>query len=383
MRSYEIFSARKRLMTRLADGLLAPLGALKIPQSTASRPAPRQVARLLVMRTAYLGDVAMALPALRAVRALYRDAEIWFATSRAGRDLVAPEGVCDRVLVVEPPWFYPRAPESSWRALGRAVAELRRARFDLAVELRGDLREIALILAPSGARWRVSYDYAGGGPLLSEVVPFRGRAHKVDLMLDVARFLGATGAVAEFGLAPRAESARRVAARLAAAGVDRPYLLVHPGTRVALKEYPQLGELAARLPAMVGEALAVVVADARGIGAGPGVHALAGELSVDELVELVRGARLLLGHDSAPWHLAQAVGTPAIALFGPSKPWATGLYAGRSGLALSADLPCRDLCEENVCRLAPVRGQCLRDLEPARVAAAVMTLLHQTVVPTC
>ncbi|MFN7973975.1 MAG: glycosyltransferase family 9 protein [Acidobacteriota bacterium] len=261
---------------------------------------------------------------------------------------------------------------SSWRAICR---ELRSRRFDLAVDLRGDLREIALLLRPARARRTLSYDFAGGGPLLTDVASFTERKHKIDLMLDLAARAGAADVAPRFGIGVR-EAGRTEARRLLLrAGIEGAYVLVHPGTRVPLKRYAALeaaaAELAKGLPD--GVALAWLAPDRADAFPGPRVDGAG--LSVDGLVEIVREARLLLCHDSAPWHVAQAVGTPAAAIFGPSKPWATGLYPGRNGLAISLDLPCRDLCDEAVCRYGKVEKQCLAELAPAQVAGKARALL--------
>lgn len=362
MRRYEIYSARKRRVVRLVDALLAPLGWLK---STHELAVPE---RLLLVRTAYLGDVVMALPALRAIRRRYPATHVTLLTSRAGEALLAPEGVADRILAFEPSWFYPGTTRVELREVRR---RLRAGRFDMAVDLRGDLREIAFLLSGI-APTRVSYDFAGGGALLSHVVPGPGIAHKVDVMLGIAHYLGAEPAPPRFGLADRPEGRAEASRLLEAAGVRGPYVLAHTGTRVALKSYDRFEEAIARIATAAELPVAVIAEGARKPGAGT---LLGGGLSVDGLVELVRGARALLCHDSAPWHVAQAVGTPACALFGPSKPALTGLYPGRPGVVLSQDLPCRDRCDESVCREGAVEKQCLVELSPDRVAAALLDLL--------
>ncbi len=157
------------------------------------------------------------------------------------------------------------------------------------------------------------------------------QAHTVDSTMEVMRWLGVQGEQPpslryEF----HQEESRRMRAKLR----GRPYVVVHPGSIMETKRWrPQaFGEVAQKLAA---RGFKIVVT--AGPGEEPFASAVAKEidgtvillgLTIPELAELIRGARLYVGNDSGPMHLAAAVGTPVVAVWGSSdsrrwRPWST------------------------------------------------------------
>jgi heptosyltransferase-3 len=165
--------------------------------------------------------------------------------------------------------------------------------------------------------------------LYNGLVPAPLAGHTVEATMEVFRRLGLQ---AEQSPALRYESHPVEAARIQERLKDRPYVVIHPGSIMSTKRWePKRFADVARELATRG--LTIVVT------AGPGEEAFAGQvareidrsvillgLTIPELAELLRGARLYIGNDSGPMHLAAAVGTPTVAVWGSSdsrrwRPW--------------------------------------------------------------
>lgn len=352
---YKIINRKKRLATMAVDlvgqALVGPYRCLRKQEPV----DPGRVRRMLVIRTAYTGDVMMSLPVLKPLRLRFPEASLTFLTSGAAAPVLENNPYVDRVMTFDPFWFYPSSPWS-WV---RFVRQLRRERFDLALELRGDIREFLGLLTPLRARYKVSCDIGGGRYLLTHVAPYTGATHRVVYHLNMARYLGCdTAQEPEWGVYLDRNEQRRVRERLAEAGVQAPFVAVHPGSRLPLKRWPVAScrRLYDRIIRDLGVSLVVLGAPGevelvRDIVQGMETRpvSLAGRLSVRELAGVLDEASLFVCNDSAPMHIAAAMRTPTVSVFGPSKSDETGPYATASRV-VEQTMPCRATCDENTCR---------------------------------
>lgn len=382
---YKIVNPGKRYATAAADALGR---ALFFPRTLLRRRRairPAEVREILVVRTAYIGDVVMTLPLLKPLKERFGAARISLLTSTGAAALVAGHPHLDEVIPYDPFWFYPTG-------VARYLAFIRRMRarrFDLVIEARGDIREILLLVWPLRARHTVSYAVGGGGYLLSDVVPYPGLKHKVEYHLDIARHLGCAVGPLEWGLGPRPEESRRLDALLERAGVAGPFVAVHPGSRLPLKMWPP--ERYAAVADRIAERheLPVVLLGSPGerplaerIAAGmtrPPVN-LAGALDLRGLACLIARAAVLICNDSSPMHIGAAVGTPTVAIFGPSKSAETAPYSP-VGSVVEKDYPCRLTCDETTCRNADRPHGCIEEISVEDVLAATTAALSRPAAP--
>jgi len=331
--------------------------------------------RLLIIRTSALGDVVHALPVLTALRRHFPQARIGWVVEAAMAPLLAGHPDIDELFVVRlRDWRRRPLAAATLRELRAFRAALRRFAPDVALDLMGNHKGGALA-ALSGARRRIgAARRARREPSstlwINESVLPRG-VHAVDRGLALLDALGLPPEPADFGgerLLP--------AARLEPP--PEPFALLHPGAAWANKRYPQerWGEAARRLREATGlptriavapgeEALAAAVEAA---AAGAAAPAPAPDLPT--LVALARAARLFLGADTGPTHLAHALGTPVVMVMGPTHPERHGPY-GAVERALWHPLPC-SFCYR---RFDEVKA-CLLDVPPARVAERALALLH-------
>ncbi|MGI8424581.1 MAG: glycosyltransferase family 9 protein [Chloroflexota bacterium] len=325
------------------------LGEL-FPRRTA--PDWTRVRKLLVIKPAAHGDIIFASAAIAALKQGYPHAELTLAVSKWFTELAGGVPGVDRVLDLGSfgtPGRY--GPLHVWRAARRLRAE----RFDLAVVLD---RSPKVAVAPwlAGIRDRAGIDSGGRGFALTVRVPWDRPVHEVELMLDVVRALGIEPHLPRLAYAP-SEEHQRYADRLLQewdlTGAA-PVVVVHPGGAsnpgmvMPSKRWPVLrfAELADRLVEAVGARVVVV-----GHGADapvarqmrlsmkhPSVD-LVGQTIIGQLAGLLQRADLYIGNDSLPLHLAVAVGTPVVGIFGPTNPAINGPYRAE-GAALVAPTAC-------------------------------------------
>ena len=333
--------------------------------------------RALVVRLGALGDIVHAIPAAAALRRAWPDARIdWLVSAKHAAILELVQGIDRRILVND------RGGASAGLSVPAAIRELRRGAYDVAFDLQG-LMKSALLARASGAsrvagfaapyaRERLApllytdtYDPGAGG-----LHDPRDSRHVVALNLGLLSIVGITPAAVEF---PIQAVSSHVALHIHRNTGGR-YALVNPGAAWPNKRWPaaRLAALAAELRARHGLTSVVLW--------GPGEEALASEVvagaggaallspptSVADLVALSRGAALMVSGDTGPLHIAAAVGTPIVGIFGPTRPARNGPVSP-GDITVSRDTVCQ--CHhQRQCRLARM---CLLDIEVAEVVAAV------------
>jgi heptosyltransferase-2/heptosyltransferase-3 len=315
------------------------LGALDLParavhalwRTVRRPPGPGAAVReVLVLRLDRIGDVLMSLPALHDLRAALPSARIRLAVGRWS-EAIARSAPVDEVLAWSAPWVG-RAAEGaeSLRGLAARAWSLRAVPIDLALDLQGDVRS-NLLMALTGARRRAGYANTGGAWLLTDVIPLDETVSWVEQnRLAVAQ---ATGGVPGHGRPDTLTAADRrfghdLVERLGLAG-RRPLVGLHPsgGRRVKQWDLGRWAEVASRLQRDFGATVLLTGAEgdrplaevvARGLP--QRAFDLTGKLSVRETLAVIAHLDLFLSPDTGPMHMAAAVGTPSVSVFGPSDP---------------------------------------------------------------
>ena len=339
------------------------------------REAPRSI---VVLRTSALGDVVHSLPVASALRRAFPATRIAWVVEEPFLPLVASHPAVDEALPVAlRRWRRTPFGAATRREVFAFLRRLRALRADVALELMGNHKG-GILAALSGARRcigavRSARREPSSALWLNELVAPRGE-HAVDRTLSLLAALDVEPATADFAAAALLQS--REAVHKPADPAD--YVLLQPGAGWANKRYPVgwWGEVARTLAA-AGERVRVLAgpdeaALARGVvdaaDAGAAVEPL-DPGGLDALAAWLRGARLLLGGDTGPLHLAHALGVPVLALHGPTDPLRHGPY-GAPERALYQRLPC-SFCYK---RFDETKA-CLLELTPARVAARALEML--------
>ena len=306
----------------------------------------------------WLGDTVMAVPAVRALREAFPDARLALAGPWAS--LLAEQGVGETLVT------YPRA----WSARLAAADAMRTLAPETAVLLPNSL-ESALSAWYWGARRRIGFDVGGRGLLLTEAPALPApRRHQIDEYLLLAEACGAAVGDRTPRLAPpKPDGVERaeVRALLADAGAPRDrarrLVAVHLGAAYGPAKLWPLPRVEEFCRLMSGERATVVLVGAPG-DHGPPASAPA------LLTALLSEIDVLVSGDTGVAHLAAALGTPAVTLFGPTDP---ALSAPRGTARVLRHLvPCAP-CFYRVC---PIDHPCLRDLAPSTVRDAVLGQLE-------
>jgi ADP-heptose:LPS heptosyltransferase len=379
----------------------ALVGALDLPGRLLfalrrARPAPpiESIREVLVLRLDRMGDLLMSFPALAELRATLPDARIRLAVG-GWSEAIARSAPVDEVLVWSAPWVGRAAEgaEGFWR-LARKARGLRAARLDLAIDLQGDLRA-SLLLALSGARERVGYANTGGGYLLTRVVPLDETVSWVEQnRRAVATALGQTptAGVASVLTGADRDFARRLFEMLRL-DQHRPVVGLHPSGGRPVKQWDpgRWGEVAGRLQRELGATIMITGSEAdrplaREVAAALPERAidLTGRLSVRETLAVIAGLDLFLSPDTGPMHMACAVDTPSVSVFGPSDP--VRYFSGGSGepgsrhVVVRPDLwcsPCNLIRKPPAECVGPEGPECLRAVTVDAVSAVALRVLRE------
>jgi heptosyltransferase-3 len=346
--------------------------------------------RVLVIKLRHHGDVLLSSPVFSVLKRHAPQAEI---------DALVYADTAP-MLTLHPAIARVHGVDRNWKRLGafaRLSAELalfnrlRERRYDLVVHLTehprgawlarllGARHAVGPRIASKPKFWRTSFTRLYAQPL-------NARRHMVERNLDALRCIGIQPGADErrLTLVPGTDAEARVATLLAQHGLaGKDFIHFHPASRWLFKCW-SVEKNAELMRCLEGAGERVVVTCAPDAGemefmeamlgqAGPRVVNLAGQLSLKELGALAQRARLFVGVDSAPMHIAAAMGTPVAVLFGPSGELEWGPWGVPNRVIASEAHPCRP-CGIDGCGGSKV-SECLTTLPVARVMAAIGELL--------
>jgi heptosyltransferase-2 len=341
---------------------------------------PTQVRRLVVRIPNWVGDAVHSLPAVTALRRYFPAAELTILARGEVGALFLHHPAVDRVA------SYPRVhgvvPQLI--QLWRTAADLRRQAYDLAVVLTNAF-EGAWLMFLTGISRRYGYATDGRGWLLTDGVPCPPRIrslHQADYYLALLAEMGIPATRTTERLWPTEAERRQATERLRAAGwsSDRPLIALCPGAGYgSAKRWPveRYAELAARLISRHGASIVLLggAAERRMVPAFAAVDRahlmdLVGETSLREAMALLAACDVAVSNDSGLLHLATAVGTPAVALFGPTDPDRTGPTTARATI-----LRQRVLCSPCELRECPIDHRCMERISVAQVSDAAVEMV--------
>jgi heptosyltransferase-1 len=336
--------------------------------------------RILIIKPSSLGDIIHALPTLAALRDRFPSAHIAWLVKRQWAGVLERVDGLDRIWPIEPAL-------KGWLQI---VPSLRAETFDLVIDLQGLFRSGAMAWL-TGCPTRIGFaNGREGSPFLyTKTVPVpTPDMHAVDRYLLIAASLGAAPKGSpEFRMRPAPTDRERVAQLLKSVGLisGAPWIAVNVSARWDTKRWPPeyfaavadvLQEKRLTAVALIGgpEDRAVAQAVLSRMQTTP--IDLTGRTNPELLPALLASASLLLTNDSGPMHIAAAMGTPAVALFGPTSPTRTGPYGSRHRV-LTSGVPCSP-CFSRTCKNA-VQLECLTTIHPKTVVDAVCEQLTMQV----
>jgi heptosyltransferase-2 len=340
--------------------------------------------KILVRATNWVGDAILALPALRALRAKWPEAEISVLARPYVADIYRGQQVADRLLPYDV-----RGEHRGWRGRERLVEELRGQRFDLAVLFQNAF-DAAWLAWRAGIPQRVGYARDGRSLLLTRAIPVPRPgeipAHEQFYYLELLRRAGWLAALKGEEHIPLSvsEAQRRQAAEALRKVGARPQAL-----RVAIGAGASYGSAKcwppARFAALAGALQARFDCDVILFGTASEARVsqaiiaemkrppidLTGQTAIADLPALLAQCHLFIGNDSGAMHVAAAVGLPVVAVFGPTDPQGTAPVTPRCTVVQE-----KPHCSPCFLRRCPIDHRCMTRIAPEAVAAAARSWLE-------
>ena len=380
----QIYDRCDRNLVGIADfALRVAAPAMRLMRRPASHP-PR---RILLLRLERIGDLLMTLDAIDDVRQAAPDAEIDLVVGSWNLELASRIPGVSQVEAIDAAWLSREGAGLALIALIRRARSWRARTYDLAINFEPDVRS-NLIIAASRAARTAGFSSGGGGALLDVALTYDPRAHTT---ANAQRLVAAVLDVPPRWAAARLELAtdERRRARELFAGRRHPLIGVHLSGGRPIKQWDpdRFRELAVRLAHERGATIVLTGTAADRPLIEPVVRALAGQSVLDlsgtvdlpSLAAVVELLDVFITGDTGPMHLAAAVQTPVVAVFGPSDP---ARYGPRDPMhrIVRIDLPCSPC---NRIRLPPERcaghiPDCSTGIDVDAVYLAVTATLEQT-----
>ena len=323
--------------------------------------------KLLIVRLGSLGDLIHAVPAAAALRKAFPQATIDWLVDVRHRDLLDLVPILNRRIVVN---------TSSAGSLSSALGDLRRERYDVALDLQGLLKS-SILARLSGASRVIGFP----ADLLREKAArffYTETAgdtapHVIDKNLSVLKAVGVRMPDVEFPLEDRNPGAAAEARSLLGIAAGEKFAMLNPGAAWPNKRWPPV-YFAEVSRALAKRGLRSLVLWGPGeeqiahavVAASDNTAAVSPATSVADLISLTKAAALMISGDTGPLHIAGAVGTPLVGIFGPTDPQRNGPWT-EDDLVVSRYRSCA--CHyQRQCRIA---GWCLLDISPREVMQLV------------
>jgi lipopolysaccharide heptosyltransferase II len=364
----------------------------KYPPLTPQNIQPR---RILVIRLDLIGDLVLSMTVVRALKRSYPEAEIDLLALPASAKVVMHDPELTEIITYDPNvWRRPKAliQAKNWRDVYKLRRHLRMRHYDIVVSVFGAWAGVIAVL--SGAKRRVGFGRESYPGFMTDNVPGRhwspgDRKHEVDYCLELAKSSGAITSPADrtplLYVDPQAR--QQLEQLLIQEGVkpEKPLIACHVSSNNGQSKRWPIPYWATLIDKLIREQDAQVILT----GAPTDLSLiesvlrnmqeqainLAGKTSLPQLVALLQRADLVISGDSGPMHIAAAVGTPLIAIHGPTDPALSGPVSPTATI-LRSDIwcsPCYNARDTADCRFFTT--QCMKNISPEQVLEVVQEKL--------
>jgi lipopolysaccharide heptosyltransferase I len=303
--------------------------------------------RVLIVKLSSIGDVVHALPAATALKRMNPALRITWTAEAAAAPIVAGHPAVDRLVVFPTLVALPSRPVVWARQVRAAIRDLRSEPYDITIDLQGLARSAAISVLSRAPLKIARVGQREGAHLVSRGIALpEERLHAVEEYLHVVRALGAPSDAAAFALRPSAAAVAAIDRLLAAHGVahNAPLIVINPSPSQRWKQWPL--DRWVRVVGALRDSGAIVIVGARERAAVHGRFArhlrhgivdLTGQTTLAELVALLGRATLHLAPDTGTLHIAAALVTPVVAVYGPTRPWRLGPYGQPEAVVYGGD----------------------------------------------
>jgi len=318
--------------------------------------------RILIVNVNWLGDTLFATPFIRAVRGKYPKAHIAILTHPRCYKMLEGNPHVNEIIIYDE-----KKQHRSLLSKFSIIAHLRSRKFDAAFILKKSLSRTLLLLFSKIPR-RIGYGSKRAGFLLTQKAkaPHK-RLHKVEYFLNLAEAAGIETKNKNYEILISDNDMKEGEKILKGTGIkDKGFIALNAGGNWDLKRWPaeNFAELGDKIFEKLGAAIILTGAE-KDIVLAENIAGLmkykplilCGKTTLKTLGAIFKKAICVISNDSGPMHLAVAVGTRVVAIFGPTSPELTGPYGDGRYIVLRKDtgckIPCYDLkCKDNRCMKA-------------------------------
>ena len=348
-----------------------------------------RIRKILIVRIDGLGDIVMSTPAFRALRNIFCDSYITLLSANWSKALVEVMPIFDEIIYFDAPWLVKRKRKKIRRIVG-IIRKLRKENFDLFIDLRGDFRNNILMFFCK-AKYRVGFHITGCHFLLTHVVPCDENHHPVKMALSLVEYLNQENKEKyKMSLWVKEEDRKATAELLRKEGTndisgDKLVIVIHPAARWRGRQWTMEGyaEIADRL---IEEYQAKVIftgspneikftLDIANLMKNKSIVAT-GKTTLRQFLCLLERSHLFIGIDSGPMHMATAMGTKVIALFGAARSEAVGPYGKEHIVITKQDNFLCSPCAQVVCKRP--NNSCMKAITADDVWNAVENQIKRT-----
>lgn len=332
---------------------------------------------MLVVQTAFIGDVVLVIPLLEAVKILWVEAQLDVLVRPPSQNLL------ETLPFVRQVWVYDKLGQDRGSSgLLKMQRRLRQQNYDLALLPHRSFRS-GWLTRLAKIPVRVGFDRDGGRWFHTHKVPYPATLHEIQRNLQLLSPFGLIPQVDPPTVISSEEDVQVVAERMAGAGV-KPCVALAPGSVWETKRWPEVyfSNLGKKLLASGFFILLLGGREDRELchkiasTLGPEALNLAGELTLRQSVEALRRCTLLVTNDSAPTHLGVAAGIRVLTLFGSTIPEFGFAPYGPKGDSLGVELYCRPCTNHGRPKCPERHFRCLRELTVERVFHKVQTMVN-------
>lgn len=343
---------------------------------------------ILIVKLSAIGDVIHTLPSLSALRKFYPEANITWAIEEDSSDIVKDHPYLNRVVISRRKrWMADlKSPHRASRTIKEVKAFIRTLRgrsYDLVIDFHG-LFKSSLVVLLSGGKRKLGYDSMQelSGLFLNEKIHEDMEKHAVDRYLDFVCYLGSDVGEKEFLIPVREDNKDIVRNLLSTNKIDRKdkIVAVNPVAfwETKLWEDDKFAELCDRIAEdlkakviLTGDRSDGMIEHIQSLMSHPSVN-LGGQTTLRDLAHLYSLSSVVVTTDSGPMHIAAAMRTPVVALFGPTDPSRTGPY-GEGHIVIRKEISCSP-CFLKKCN----SKKCMEEITVEEVFQAVEEIINRT-----
>ena len=330
--------------------------------------------KVLILHSHLIGDVIMSIPACRAIREKFPDCELIFWGNKWGYELLYDQKLFDSFFIACIPWSVYDYSLKNLGHLFSQIRKLRRLKIDLALDFRGDMRNIFLLYLIAASR-RVGYNFTGGSYWLTDIVQPAQSIHIIDRNLNVARYIGAKNCQAVVPkINPSQEKVDKAREYFEKIGLKN-IAFLHAGASQPKRLWPaeRFAQVADFLyekgycPVLLSDPSDKILTQTVKDKCKSSLHILS-TVELEDIPAYLNCGKLFIGLDSGIAHIAAALGKNIIVLFGPQDPNISSPRGdGLVQTIAKGDFQCRP-CYSSVCNLG---NACMKAIRVGDVIEAI------------